>query len=461
MVPEYEAKPLLSAGEQVPETSNPAKRYQMVGIPDGLGAHKSPGGTITVFMNHELERRALSKPVIGEPLNRGAIILKLTLDKDGKVLHAERAYDQAFLGETLVGDAATVANTTPAFIRFCSGSMAGVNEGFDRWIYLTNEESIEPCDVRRHGRPDDRGHRQQGLRPARPGRFPWEQTMAKPHPKGNQVVILGTEDGAANMDAASANSNLYMYVGTKDLSPGASVLARNGLVGGKTYVLAPVDPTKGSEAVFKTGTLAVKWVEIPNVAAKTDVQLEAASDIAGAFRFARPEDSDWNNKNDDQLIFVTTGESRVADGAVTNDNRLGRIYELDFDKLDVTKNATLKVAVNADNVIAAGGDTAISPDNIDTSKDFLMVNEDGTTTSRAVMTSKGRDGSIWQFEIGKDGIDASSATRVVELDPPSADNIAVGPASGRRAASSTPRTCSARTAGSSTCRRTHRRPRRV
>ena len=393
IVPDYETKPLLSVGEQVPETSNPSKRYQMVGIPDGLGAHKSPGGTITLFMNHELLQGALSRPVIGEPLNRGAIISKLTLDKDGKVLHAERAYDQAFLGETLVGDAATVANTTPAFVRFCSGSLAGVNEGFDRWIYLTNEESsgsatfdgmggltVAIIDNKAFGLPDL-------------GRFPWEQTMAKPHPKGNQVVILGTEDGAANMDAASANSNLYMYVGTKDMSPGASVLARNGLVGGKTYVLAPVDPTKGSEAVFKTGTLAVKWVEIPNVAAKTDVQLEAASDAAGAFRFARPEDSDWNNKNDDQLIFVTTGESRVADGAVTNDNRLGRIYELDFDKNDVTKNATLKVAVSADDVIAAGGDTAISPDNIDTSNDFLMVNEDGTTTSRAVMASKSRDGS--------------------------------------------------------------------
>ena len=84
--PDYETKPLLSVGDQVPETSNPSKRYQMVGIPDGLGAHKSPGGTITLFMNHELLQTAQSRPVIGEPLNRGAIISKLTLDKDGKVL---------------------------------------------------------------------------------------------------------------------------------------------------------------------------------------------------------------------------------------------------------------------------------------------------------------------------------------------------------------------------------------
>ena len=396
----------------------------MVGIPDGLGAYKSSNGRITLFMNHELGQTAMSEPVIGDPLNRGAIVSKLTLDKNGKVLRAERAYDQVFLGETLVGDAATASNSTPAFARFCSGSLAGETEGFDRWIYFANEESASPVsfdskgglsvaifDNKAYGLPDL-------------GRFNWEQTMAQPNPKGKKVVLIGMEDGIANMDAASSNSAVYMYVGTTD-KHGANPLVQNGLVGGKLYVLAPVDPAKGSEAEFKTGTLAVKWVEIQNAGTKTDTELEAASDAAGAFRFARPEDADWNNENNDQLIFVTTGESRVKD-VLSNDNKLGRIYELDFDKNNVTKNAKLKVAVNADNVIAAGGDTAISPDNIDTSEDYLMVNEDGTATSRAVMTAKGRDGSIWRFRIDDDGIKASSAKRVVELDPPGRDGIAVG-----------------------------------
>ena len=54
----YETKALISAGDTVPETSNPAKQYQMVGIPDGLGAHSNPDGTKTIFMNHELTSRA-------------------------------------------------------------------------------------------------------------------------------------------------------------------------------------------------------------------------------------------------------------------------------------------------------------------------------------------------------------------------------------------------------------------
>ena len=38
---DYYTKRLLSVGDTVPETSNPAKQFQMIGIPDGLGAHKS------------------------------------------------------------------------------------------------------------------------------------------------------------------------------------------------------------------------------------------------------------------------------------------------------------------------------------------------------------------------------------------------------------------------------------
>jgi secreted PhoX family phosphatase len=317
--PEYETTPLLSVGNQVPEASDPSKTYQMVGIPDGLGAHPRPNGRITLFMNHELGNTALSEPVIGEPLNRGAIVSKLTLDEDGKVLRAERAYDQVFLAETLVGDAATVNNSTPGFARFCSGSLAGEKEGFQRWIYFANEESAGPGTFDGKGGLsvaiiDNKAYALPDL-----GRFAWEQTMAQPSPKGNKVVLIGMEDGPANMDFASGNSAVYMYVGTKSDAPGASVLARNGLVGGKLYVLAPVNPAKGSEAEFKAGTLPIKWVEIPDAGAKTDVELEAASDTAGAFRFARPEDADWNNKNRNQLIFVTTGESRVAD-VLSNDN---------------------------------------------------------------------------------------------------------------------------------------------
>ncbi|MFN2470201.1 MAG: hypothetical protein ABR583_04285 [Gaiellaceae bacterium] len=96
-------------------------------------------------MNHELAGATLSEPVVGEPLNRGAFVSKLVLGSTGAFLSGERAYDTVYNENVLVGPAAAVGNTTRAFSRFCSGSLAGPDEGFDRYIYLTNEEEGTPA----------------------------------------------------------------------------------------------------------------------------------------------------------------------------------------------------------------------------------------------------------------------------------------------------------------------------
>ncbi len=426
---DYYTKRLLSAGDTIPETSNPAKSYQMVGIPDGLGAHKGPNGTRIVYMNHELgTTTTLSEPVIGDPLNKGAFVSKLVLDKKGKVLSAERAYDTVFINDTLVGPAAANDNATPGFARFCSGFLAGPDVGFDRYIYFANEESsaiIPPTGpVPGSGTFDGKGglsvaifdneaHGLPGL-----GRFPWENTLVKPD-TGKWTVIMGMEDGPASQDPAQSNSQLYMYVGEKSRSRNATVLERNGLVGGTLYVFRSKDLTKNSDANFTSGSIQGEWVAIPGAGALTDVQLEAASDAVNAMIFARPEDGTFNPKNDDDYLFVTTGEG-------TN-NTLGRLNSLELNHSNPTGTATLTIEYNAQEIIAAGGDIAISPDNVDASGDYLMIQEDGTATSRAVMATKNRDGSIWRFDLDRHGVDVSSAIRIVELNPPGRDRVAVNP----------------------------------
>ena len=406
----YETKPLLTVGDTVPETSNPARQYQMVGIPDGLGAHKGRGRTTVLYMNHELGFNVPSRTTVGEPRDRGAVVSKYILDRRGNVVSGERAYDEVYLENTLVGPAPTEVNTTRSFARFCSASLAGKKEGFTTEIYFANEESggantfdglgglaVAVVDNKAYGLP-------------KLGHFAWENTLAQPDPERRQVVLMGMEDGPADLNPANTNSQVYMYVGTT--VPGASsILSRNGLDNGKLYVLAPVNPAFGSEETFTTGTIEVKWVQVPNANATSDVQLEAASDAVGAFRFARPEDGAFNKEQNDHFVFVTTGGSTSPSTA----NVLGRIYSLSLDEDNVLANARLTVEVNADQVIAAGGDTALSPDNIDTSEDYLMVNEDGTAQSRPVMASKSRDGSIWRFRIGDDRVRGSSAVRVAEL----------------------------------------------
>ena len=419
----YETEALLSVGDTVPETSNPDQDYKMVGIPDGLGAHAAQGGTRIVYMNHELTNSTLSEPVVGAPLNRGALVSKLVVDRDGDVISGERAYDWVFNENTFHGPAAQVGNSTRPFSRFCSGSLATPEEhGFDRPIYITNEEEGTPANTF-----DGMG----GLAVAivdnnlhtlpKLGRFAWENTLVQPT-QGNRTVIMGMEDGPAVLDPAQENSQVYLYVGKKDRSRGTSVLRRNGLDNGQLYVLVPESSSQGSEADFLSGTIDVEWALIPNAGTLNEAQLEAASDAAGAFRFARPEDGAFNNLNRNEFFFVTTGGS-VPAGA----NTLGRLYSLELHPGNPTLGGELTVIYNADTVIADGGDIAISPDNIDVSDDYLMINEDGTVESRQVMAAKNRDGSIWRFDLNRHGVDASSAERVVELDPPGRDGIPVGP----------------------------------
>ncbi len=413
----YTTKRLLSVGDRVPETSTPGKDFQMVGIPDGLGAHENKNGTTTVYMNHELTSSTLSEPVIGEPLNRGAFVSKLIVDRKGNVRSGERAYDTVYDENVLVGPAAAVGNTTRAFSRFCSGSLAGKAEGFDRNIYITNEEDGTPASTF-----DGKG----GLAVAitgnvlytlpKLGRFAWENTLVQPD-TGRRTVMMGLEDGPTALDPAVENSQLYMYVGRKDRRAGASVLRRNGLDNGSLYVLVPANAVNAGEAQFATGTIDVAWREIPNAEDLDEAGLEAASDAVGAFRFARPEDGAFNDNNTNEFVFVTTG------GAV-GANTLGRLYSLKLND-DPTAGGTLSIVYSADSVIAAGGDVAISPDNIDISKKYLMINEDGTGESRPVMAAKGRDGSIWRFDIDEDGVDAGSAVRVAELNSPGRDGVPV------------------------------------
>ncbi|MGI9110842.1 MAG: alkaline phosphatase PhoX [Gaiellaceae bacterium] len=414
----YYTQRLLSVGDTVPETSNSSLEYQMVGIPDGLGAHKGNRGRTILYLNHELGNTVQSQPIVGGAINRGAFVSKYVLNRKGKVLSGERAYDTTYIDDTLIGPAAEVGNTTPGFARFCSGFLADEKVGFDRPIYFANEESGAPGTFDGKGGLsvaifDNEAHGLPSL-----GRFPWENTLVQPG-TGKYTVIMGMEDGPASQDRTATNSQLYMYVGVKSRGKGASVLERNGLVGGTLYVFRSKDPARNSESAFLSGSVRGEWVAIPGAAAMTDVQLEAASDAVNAMIFARPEDGAFNPNEAGEYFFVTTGEG--------TGNALGRLYSLELTGRDSTGPANLTIEYNADTVIAAGGDIAISPDNIDASRDYLMINEDGTTTSRRVMASKNRDGSIWRFDLDRNGVDVSSALRVAELNQPGRDRIPVLP----------------------------------
>jgi hypothetical protein len=413
----YAIKPLLSVGEKVPLTGG-GGRYQMVGIPDGLGLQaRAQGGTL--YMNHELSGDTLSEPVVGEPLYRGAYVDKLQLDGDGDVRSAAVAFDKVYLGDEFVGPAARENNDTPAFSTFCSGFLALPRvTGFDRPIYFANEEvSFTEQEATFDGKGglsvaifDGEAHALPAL-----GHMARENTVVMPH-TGDRTVIVSLED-----EFEGANAQLWLYVGRKQAGAD-SVLARNGLVGGKVYTFVGSDEELVDESTFTEGSITGEWVEIPNAARLTAAELEAAADRVGAFAFVRIEDGSFSKTNSNHFFFDTTG------GSTEFGNILGRLYHLRLDRNDPTGEARLDILVNADEVVHAGGDTALSPDNLDVSRSYLMVQEDPTDPARLVLGALGRDSSVWRFRLdGGTSVATGSSTRVAEVNPPGRDGIPVLP----------------------------------
>ena len=59
---------------------------------------------------------ATSRPIIGDPLNRGAIVSKFIVDRRGNVLTGDRAYDSVVYAErTLLAGFTTVRNLGDGF----------------------------------------------------------------------------------------------------------------------------------------------------------------------------------------------------------------------------------------------------------------------------------------------------------------------------------------------------------
>ncbi|MGH2983229.1 MAG: alkaline phosphatase PhoX [Solirubrobacterales bacterium] len=406
---QYEVEPLLSVGDRVANTSDPSAEYQMIGVPDGLGVRADANGTIDLYMNHELLKTETSEPNVGGPLDRGAFVSKYRLASDGSVLSGERAYDTVYAEDARLGPAAAASNSTAAFSYFCSGFLADERVGFDRPIYLAGEEAsgAETFDGRGGQSVAIFDHELHTL--PRLGRFQKENEVVVPR-TGRDTVVFPLEDVSG--DRGRPESQLYLYVGRKD--PGsASVLRRNGLDNGSLYVL--VLQGHSTEADFAEGRADGRWVKIPDAAGMTDAQLEAASDAAGAFAFVRIEDGASSKTSPSDFYFVTTGDAAA--------NRLGRLYHLEINPGNAPQPAELSVVFNADEIVTTGRDIAISPDNVDTSGDYLMINEDGTDSGRRVMDEKGRDGSVWRFDL-EDGF---TGERIAELNPPGRDDTAIDP----------------------------------
>lgn len=410
---DFTFEPIITTGDRVPLTGGSAgQEYAFAGIPDATGIYKDAVSLQNIlFVAHEMPSNVMSQPLPGTTRYKGAFVSRFVLSDDGGIISGAPAHKNLFLENTQVANRPPQEGDTNAFTRFCSGAFVGVKQGMDRPLFFTNEESgtgnydLDVLGSQAVVIADGNMHTLPAL-----GRIARENTVVQPR-RDTITAIIMTEDGGNP-------SYVYMYVGSKKRTA-TSALDKNGLTGGKVYVLASAGATQENEGTFTTGSLAMKWAEIPNAAAKNSSQMMAAADLAGGFGFVRVEDTEFDPIQPTRSVFLaTTGGS--------GPNRLGRLYELTLTPANPVGPATLNIIYNADRLATPGGtftgtpgrlnaangitgslgnynngvlnngtDFPVSIDNIAISKDFIVVCEDRNSPADAVFAKYGRFGGVW------------------------------------------------------------------
>ncbi len=398
--------------------------FTFSGLPDGIGIAPATDGNVNVFVSHEESTVAFRNVADFQDSS----ISKLTLDTDtGAVLGAE-----------------VVLSASEGFKRFCSGSIAGPNEGFSTYVYLANEESSDIVDVpagASYGAdPSLAPQRQAGYTVALNaednsyvpiaglGRLNHENTIAVPG--YGQIVLLTTDD-----TFSAPSSQLYMYVADDEddfWADRGSLWAFRATHDNDGAVDA-TDPFNGANDYLDLSggrELKGEFIEVPaNIARGTtgeapQTALENWSNENNVFQFIRLEDLAYD-KNDPNVIYIAdTGSSRVVpdpdtgrllrgpDGTEGMANG-GSVFRLVLDDDNPQLVTSLTTLATGDDSAASNYVAMRAPDNLDTSSNSLIVQEDSS------------DAKIWMYSFD----DSSSWTVIATVNDPRGESSGVVDAS--------------------------------
>jgi hypothetical protein len=387
-------RPLISVGDV----------YQGVlfeGIPDGIGLAPGPKNTVEVFVTHEQSH----VPFLGAADFEDASVTRWTMRT----------------GPPQIVDAAVALPSSAGFIRFCSAFMAGPAEGFDRYVFFANEESDDDIAVppgAPYG-PDPAlaPNREAGYAvylDVASGAFDEIAGMGR-HNHENTVVVPGEWDEIVTLsgdDTFSApSSQLYQYTAATD----DAVLADQGTLFAFRVTATqagPVDPADPFNGANDYGDIVVgddwqgEFIPVPDdiadgtTALAPQAGLEAWSNENNAFQFIRVEDIAYDRNDPNVVYFADTGERRALPNPATG--RLmrgpsgtsgpypnGRIFRMVLDPADPQHVLSFSILLDND----LGGynnlDVMHQPDNIDTSGNSLMVQED---------SSQAPNSRIWRYD---------------------------------------------------------------
>jgi hypothetical protein len=296
--------------------------YQMVGIPDGLGAFDNGDGTFTVLMNHELGATVGAVRAHGAT---GAFVSRWVIDSD--TLEVESGAD--LIAEIATWNASSGAWNTPAsgiaLGRLCSADLAvptafyspRSKQGFDGRLFLNGEE------VGAEGRAfahleDGTSYELAGL-----GNLSFENVVANPD-SGNKTIVVALDD--------SGPGEVYVYVGRKTKK--GNPIERAGLAGGELFGIAVKDVPDESRATgIGAPSADFDLRGFGDVSAWAGADLQAASDAAGVTAFLRPEDGAWDPVDRDVFYFVTTDRFDQVKAGTGSQVGRSRLWRLTFDNI--------------------------------------------------------------------------------------------------------------------------------
>ncbi len=388
-------KAIISTGEIVDGV-----KFQ--GIPDGIGLAPNDDDSVDVYVAHE----QTTIPFFGTADFENASVAKLTLSTSPGSM------------EGAVEAASVAISPDLGYLRFCSASMAGPAEGFKDYVFWTGEEANDivprlpgqPYPADRSLNPDRQAGYAVALntRTGRSvnvpgmGRLNHENTIALPGYE--KIVMLTTDDTFSGPSA-----QLYMYQSNSQRNVFADrgslwafrvtrtdegrIVAGDPFNGANDYLdIRPGDDWQG------------EFIRVPrNIALGTTAEapqdaLENWSNDNNVFQFIRLEDLAYD-VNDPSVVYIAdTGRSRVVPDPATGrlvrgpsgttglaDN--GAVFKMVFDENNPRKVVSFSMMAQGDDAGAGAFVPFVSPDNMDTSANSLMVQEDADNAK------------IWQLDL--------------------------------------------------------------
>jgi hypothetical protein len=389
--------PIIGSGETIGD-------FTFSGIPDGIGLMPGEPGTVDVFVNHEESH----VPFAGLADFRDASVSRLTLDTStGGVTDADVALDPSL-----------------GFLRFCSATMAGPSDGLDRYLFFTNEETNDVVPVPSGApygsdpflSPNRQGGYQVILDPSSnevtalrsAGRLNRENGVVVPGGWDQIAVLSGDDTFFTNIPDWS---QVYLYLADDE----DQLLADQGSLwafrvtrddSGKVDAADPFNGANDYGDIASGDSWSGRFIRVPSkvargvTAASPQDALDDWSNDHNVFQFIRAEDIAYD-PNDPRVVYIAdTGDRRMVPDAATG--RLtragsatigaypnGRIYRMEFSP-DNPRVVT-SFSILLDNDPAGLNDPTVmhQPDNLGTSLDTLMVQED---------TAQAPGSRIWRYD---------------------------------------------------------------